>query len=180
MTKEEIVKRLKENHSALTDYVNSLSKEDFEYAFENKWSAGQQVDHIYKSVKPLYQIFHFPKFLIKYKFGKANRPSKTYEGLVDKYLSKIGTDGGTAPSKFKPSTIKIATRQANSLQLNTIVAKLCNQVTHFSEKDLDILILPHPLMGRVTVREMLFFTIYHAQHHHQLIKKYLENRNSND
>ena len=37
------------------------------------------------------------------------------------------------------------------------------------EEDLDNYILPHPLIGKTTIREMLYFTIYHVQHHHKAI-----------
>ncbi len=39
------------------------------------------------------------------------------------------------------------------------------RVDSFSEAQLDALILPHPLLGKLTLREMLYFTIYHVQHH---------------
>jgi len=32
-------------------------------------------------------------------------------------------------------------------------------------------LLPHPLLGKVTVREMLYFTIHHVQHHHALVER---------
>ena len=34
-----------------------------------------------------------------------------------------------------------------------------------SQADLDRYRLPHPLLGKLTVREMLFFTVYHNYHH---------------
>jgi hypothetical protein len=33
--------------------------------------------------------------------------------------------------------------------------------------------LPHPLLGRLTTREMLFFTLYHNQHHVEVAKRRL-------
>ncbi len=33
------------------------------------------------------------------------------------------------------------------------------------DSDLDRLRLPHPLLGKLTVREMLYFTLYHNAHH---------------
>ena len=33
------------------------------------------------------------------------------------------------------------------------------------EQDLDRYVLPHPLLGKLTLREMLFFTLYHNYHH---------------
>jgi hypothetical protein len=40
---------------------------------------------------------------------------------------------------------------------------------------LDLLILPHPLLGKLTLREMLYFTLYHVEHHE---KQVLENLKS--
>jgi len=35
----------------------------------------------------------------------------------------------------------------------------------WNESDLDVYLLPHPLIGKLTIREMLFFTIYHNLRH---------------
>jgi len=43
----------------------------------------------------------------------------------------------------------------------------------FSEEDLDKLILPHPLLGKLTLREMMYFTIYHVQHHQRIVERNL-------
>ena len=42
---------------------------------------------------------------------------------------------------------------------------LCNQVARWNEADLDRYRMPHPLLGLLTVREMLQFTVYHTAHH---------------
>jgi hypothetical protein len=34
--------------------------------------------------------------------------------------------------------------------------------------------LPHPLLGKLTLREMIYFTIYHVQHHHKLVQNQLK------
>ena len=40
------------------------------------------------------------------------------------------------------------------------------QLVHkWSEDDLDLYVIPHPLMGKLTFREILYFTIYHVKHH---------------
>jgi hypothetical protein len=41
----------------------------------------------------------------------------------------------------------------------------------FSEDDLDSIRLPHPLLGKLTVREMLYFAVYHVGHHHRQAMK---------
>ncbi len=38
-------------------------------------------------------------------------------------------------------------------------------VASWREEDLDRYVLPHPLLGKLTLREMLCFTLYHNYHH---------------
>ena len=42
---------------------------------------------------------------------------------------------------------------------------LTRSASGWGEWTLDRLRLPHPALGRLTVREMLFFTLYHNLHH---------------
>jgi hypothetical protein len=53
--------------------------------------------------------------------------------------------------------------------LEKLVASLSARVEGFSEQQLDLLILPHPLLGKLTLREMIYFTIYHAGHHEKQV-----------
>jgi hypothetical protein len=57
------------------------------------------------------------------------------------------------------------------------VTTLNKRLKKYSEASLDELILPHPLLGKLTLREMLYFTIYHAGHHHHLIETALSEEN---
>ena len=45
--------------------------------------------------------------------------------------------------------------------------QLWSAVGSWREADLDRYLLPHPLLGKLTIREMLFFTLYHNYHHVQ-------------
>jgi hypothetical protein len=33
--------------------------------------------------------------------------------------------------------------------------------------------MPHPLLGKITAREMIYFTVYHSEHHVAATKKRL-------
>ena len=39
-----------------------------------------------------------------------------------------------------------------------------------TEEELDTYLIPHPLIGKMTLRELLFFTVYHIGHHLKTIK----------
>lgn len=170
MEQQQIIRQLKENHSSFIAYIHSLSNEEFLFSLNGKWSAGQQLDHICRSVKPLTQIATVPKFIIRLLFGKANRQSKTYEELIKKYLLKLET-GGRASGRFIPKVIHPDEKEKLTTSLSKLVERLTSAISNFSEEELDTLILPHPLLGKLTIREMLYFTIYHAEHHLAIIKR---------
>lgn len=165
MTKQEIIAELKSKHLDFKNYIFSLGEEDFLFSLDDqKWTAGQEVVHIIKSVSPLNTAFALPKSFLKLLFGKANRPSKNYDGVVRKYHLKLG-QGRKAPARYVPKKVLDPSRTELLNKLAAVIEKLCNQLERFTERDLDFYILPHPVLGVLTLREMLYFTIYHVQHH---------------
>ena len=173
MERQKIINLLKENHSLFINYVNGLANEEFLFTSQQKWSAGQQLDHIYLAVKPVALALRLPKFFIRFIFGKANRPSRAYEDLVKKYLNKL-ENGGKATGRFIPKTIAFSQKETINRALNKNTNALCLKIETLTEEELDTLILPHPLLGKLTLREMLYFTIYHVRHHHELTKRNLK------
>ena len=168
MIKQEIIRQLETNHNEFIDLLLSLNEKDFLLSTNNKWTAGQQFKHICLSVSPLAPGLRLPVIFLKLLFGKANRPSKTYDGLVAKYHDKL-QKGGVASGRFVPKPVVFAQREDLKRKLSGSVKQLCKNVEGFTESQLDEYILPHPLLGKLTVREMLYFTIYHAQHHKKII-----------
>lgn len=171
--KDEIIDKLHTNHQLFINYIQSLTEDEYLVAPIGKWAAGQQLDHIIRAVRPLTQAFMLPNFALGMMFGKANRASKSYDALVEKYKKKLG-EGGAASGRFIPETQPYEQRSRLTITLQKLLNKLKKQINNFSEKDLDLLILPHPLMGKLTLREMLYFTIYHVAHHHRLTEEYLK------
>ncbi len=174
MNKVEIKARLEDSYEHFLKYIGKLSHDEFEYAPEGKWNAGQQAEHLIKSTRPLIQALGYPKFLIGFKFGKANRPSKTYPELVDRYKDKLTTMDGDPPGSYVPKAIKFSEYAKLAKTQTEIINKIEDKLVKWSEEELDEYIFPHPLLGKVTVREMLYFTIYHAEHHQNLVKLYLK------
>jgi uncharacterized damage-inducible protein DinB len=44
-------------------------------------------------------------------------------------------------------------------------SRLVAALERWSDRNLDRIQLPHPILGKITAREMVFFTIYHGHHH---------------
>ncbi len=167
MNKSELQQNLLKQYASFIDCINSLPPEEVEISHNGKWSPVKQVDHLVRSVAPVRLAFTLPSFFLRIFFGTANRPSRKYDELVARYHTKLQT-GGKASGRFLPhekplSVLKLTT------QLTGLIKSLNLKLDSFSEEQLDKLILPHPLLGKLTLREMLYFTIYHVQHHHQQV-----------
>ena len=156
-------------HSAATEfnhYCSSLTDEQFFYQPIEKWSPAQQVKHLITATNMARLPFMLPGFLVRLVGGKPNRNSRTYEELVAKYKLKL-EQGGRASGRYIPKPIpasygkeKLLNRFTKSM--NSLAQLLKRK---WEEAKLDEYIVPHPLLGKITLRELCYFTIYHTQHH---------------
>ena len=103
-------------------------------------------------------------------FGTSNRDTRSYLNVVEKYQRKLGT-GAVATSPYRPTSYENTDKKIVLDKYVSASEKLERLINKLSEKALDKYILPHPLLGRMPLREMLFFTIYHTQHHTDSIKE---------
>lgn len=172
MDKQTLQIKLYESHHAFISYLDSLSEDAFLSRRNDKWTAGQQLEHIVRAVKPVRQVLSAPKFLLKSIWGKANRKSRSYDDLVHKYHVKLAA-GGRAAGRFVPKAVSVEKGSRLKVLLKNEVEKLAAKLDKFSEHELDTYILPHPLLGKLTIREMIYFTIYHVEHHQNNTKQNL-------
>jgi hypothetical protein len=171
MTKQQLQEELQRHHHAFTNYIKGLSPKQLESAPADKWNALQQAEHLIKSVGPVNMALSLPLFILRLLFGKANRKSRSYDELVAKYQSKLQA-GGRAPGRFVPGGTEKNTEVLEGKLLG-LVNSLQHKINTLTEDQLDQFILPHPLLGKLTLREMIYFTIYHVQHHHRLVQNQL-------
>lgn len=168
MNKQTIADTLKEKHDTFINYLSGLPEEIFTGQNSGKWSPGQQLEHIYLSVKPVRQAFSLPAFILGMIWGKSNRPGRNYDDLVKKYQQKLA-EGGKAPNRFIPKPVTMERRKSLERSLSAEIVTLIQKTDRFTEIELDRYVLPHPLLGKLTLREMLYFTIYHVEHHQKLV-----------
>ena len=172
MKQDEIIMRLGQNHSSFIDLIYSLDDVQFVQSRQNKWSAIQQLEHIYLSIKPLTQALQLPPFLLGILFGKARRLSRSYDTIVEKYIDKLA-NGAKATKKYTPAIVAGSKKDDLVKKLQHALHKLTSLIKKFKEEELDSIVLPHPLLGKLTLREMLYFTAYHVKHHEAGLRKTL-------
>jgi len=168
MEKSEIQRRLSENHDAFAAFIKGLSEIVANNALPGKWTPVRQLDHIVKSVAPVALAFAFPKILLRLTFVKGAQSYSTYDDLVNAYKARLAA-GAKAARRFVPDTSNDRSRLLQNLE--HLVQTLNKRIERFSEDELDQHQLPHPILGKITLREMLYFTIYHVEHHHLQVNR---------
>lgn len=170
MDRARIISELERSHERLLATVLALPPDKLAVSRNGKWTPAQHVEHILRAVQPLTLVLLVPRWFLRWRFGKPNRQPRDYEALVARYKEKLAA-GGRASGRFVPPPVPASKAESITAKLRNSVATLARRVNGWSERDLDTVLLPHPLLGKLTVREMLFFTIYHAQHHQALVER---------
>jgi len=173
MEKQKLKQQLVEKHNTFADYVLSLNETHFNFALPEKWNAGQHLQHILISVARLGKAIDNPKFVISLEEAGLKREGMSYEALIAVYLEFI-KKGAKASAPFVPELVTIEQRPQLVKDVQAAVTELCLKLDAYSEQQLNELTIPHPLLGRITLREMIYFTIKHAEHHYELTKQYLQ------
>ena len=163
-SKAEIVRALAGSSEALATWIAAQPPEHFIWGPEGRWTIGQHLEHLIRSVKPLTLGLRLPKFLVGTFVGRANRPSRPYADVVAKYESALD-GGGKAMGKYIPPPVTLAQREKLLAQYRAEYGKLVELLGGWTEADLDYYAAPHPLIGMLTIRELLYFTTHHLDHH---------------
>lgn len=161
------------NYSSFADHIDSLTIDEYCFSNGQKWTAAQQLEHIVLCVKPLVMVFSMDKATIEQTFGRTDREGRTYEALLSDYFAKLN-EGGKAPARFLPQETLIAERENLCKTLLHLIKTLCSKIETFSDEELDTLLVPHPLLGSLTLREMLYNAIYHVLHHRAQVDENLK------
>ncbi|MFK8005983.1 MAG: DinB family protein [Saprospiraceae bacterium] len=169
-SKSEIIQSLQASFDQVTACVTSTPDEIFYNKKDGKWSVAENFSHLIQSTKPLASVLKKNKlFLLA--FGVSFSGSDKFETLRSNYLLKLSQ--GLAPRNgggFISKNVESTSKEIFLENWNLIGSKFPSRIDQWSENNLDRFKLPHPLLGKLTVREMLFFTVFHNEHHLRTMK----------
>ncbi len=171
MTKVEVIDILNEKHQILYEWLEAHPIEKWTEGPQDKWNTGEHIVHLIQTENAINKALLLPKFFLKYKFGINNRDNRNYEHIVKKYQDKLAANPGVVAniSKNMPS-ITITSKNGYVSKLEKEKIKLIKKFKRWKESDLDTYLLPHPLLGRMTIREIIIWTAYHTEHHYKILK----------
>lgn len=170
-SKPEIVIRLRHVQRDLSDTVHTMSAVQFEAGTPQSWSPADYLKHLLLSVKPFAKALSFPPDALKRRFGEITRPPLPYAEVEAKYRARLA-EGIRAEdyAAVMPVTFRLP---EGTTDLRTTLVDLWDEaherlftgLEQWSEADLDTVQMLHPAVGAISVREMLFFTLFHNALH---------------
>ena len=172
LSKQEIIQQLEIASKEFTGFCSGLPDElFFKKQPADKWSVAQNVKHLITSTGTTRLAFSLPKFMVRIYTGKPNRSSRTYDELVSKYKLKL-EQGGRASGRYIPGSISPKEGKEKMLHVfSNAMSRLAATIQKkWADPQLDQYIAPHPLLGKITLRELCYFTIYHTGHHLNIIR----------
>jgi hypothetical protein len=176
-THPEIIHTLQDVNTHLTREFGRLTPEQFYYHTPGVWSAAENLQHLILSVDATSRGLNFPKMVLQVRFGKADQPSHRYAEVCDTYHTALAA-GIEMKSQFVPQTDNFPSNPAEEQTRlvdawMTSGAALVDVTYNWNETQLDSLRLPHPLLGLMTARELLIWTICHNVHHLDDVRRLL-------
>jgi hypothetical protein len=170
-TKGEILTGLQNANEKVKTWFENIPVSDFFIRQQETWSASDNVDHLIRAHKPIIKALNLPRMVLHTMFGKPNRESISYNALCSLYRDKIAK-GGVASGSYLPNQQQPNDPEAAKHQIlerwSSISAELVARAEKWEENELDLYQLPHPLLRNLSVREILYFTLYHNLRHASL------------
>jgi len=170
-TKTELIEQIRQVEAALAQTVENITADQFDTAPSESWPASGYLKHMILSTKPFVKALSLPKEQMQSMFGPPDHASKPYDELVADYKGRIA--GGIRAEDFNavtPVTYRLpeGTEDVKAYLLDVwhdTHNRLVQALESWNEEELDSHQLPHPALGLVTLREMLFFTLHHNTLH---------------
>ena len=145
-------------------WTKELTDEQFWANLNGKWSVAEVMQHLYLSARPVVRLLIGPREVLD-QWGRADRPSRQYHEIKSAYQNVLAT-GAKAPATMSPRADDMQVSRGELVErFRSIYQSLIEAIKNWPANELDNYCIPHPVLGRLTVREMLYFTGIHTEHH---------------
>jgi hypothetical protein len=174
-SRDELLDAFQRQESESVAYWSGFDTPTFFRRIGPSWSPAETVRHLIKATRPVVKALGLPRIVLRLMFGRPRRASVDYDGLCNRY-SRLLAEGGQA-GRFAPSAQTQPDPEAWRAEIlrnfSRVNRELRGATARWPDGKLDTYQLPHPLLGKLTVREMLFFTLHHHGHHVDVVQRHL-------
>lgn len=170
-TNTEIAERIEAVSIQIADQFKTISPATFFRMPPTGWSPALNLNHLIKAAIPISITLASPKMILL-PMGKSRKESRDYKGVVKAYQHRLA-NGATA-GIFVP----LGKPTGDEGKRNKLIEKFKNvyktytgRILKWTDSDSDKYRMPHPILGMLTVKEMLYFSLYHLGHHAKNVEK---------
>ncbi|MEZ0538382.1 DinB family protein [Fibrella arboris] len=148
-----------------------LTEAEFANQPQGRWSVGDTMQHLFLSARPVARLLAGPRAIMT-QWGLAGRPSRSISDIGELYRQAL-SKGIKAPANLSPRPDDVPADKATvRTRLTDTYLTLAEQLATWTEEELDQYQMPHPALGLLSVREMLYFVRIHTQHHIAVLAAY--------
>lgn len=149
-------------------WVDGLSAEQFSEQVAGKWSVAEVLQHLYLSARPIVRLMTGHREVLS-QWGLVETPSRSYNDIAVAYQIILET-GAKAPAALSPRPEDVQVEKSELVaRFAGVYDALTAVLESWSGSELDNYYIPHPVLGKLTIREMLYFTSIHTRHHLRLL-----------
>ena len=156
------------------DIVNICKRMSDEHFFQNngKWSGAENLEHLRLSFHKSWQGLFIPKFISRIMFKKPQHSSLPYEHLQEKYELLLA-QGAKATQEYIPDPkITSYTKEQLLERFSRATTRYLNEIRYYwEEENIDLYQFPHPILGNITARELMYFNLFHCWHHFRTMRE---------
>ena len=152
---------LETSFAAVAALFERVDEAKINYKPTEKWSFGEEMVHLTMSTNGTGMLLSSPDE----RLIPSDHPSRAYDAIVAEYLEKLALNPtiGQAIADKAPKHYTLEELKAN---FSAAAQAALQSLTRWDESKADQwMVWKHPLLGKMTAREMLYFTAYHTRHH---------------
>ena len=176
-SKSELITALQTQKLEIPAFLSSIPGAQFFDGSSERWSVGYHVHHMTGAVNRVAQGLQNPGALPKRKPATASRD---FASIRETYLEALKN---TPSETLRQLGSRVTLEEHEDLDAHKtkLISGFANAIENFNtalegfdEANFERLGMPHPVMGLLSSREMVFFIVYHNTHHQNGIHKLLE------
>ena len=175
-TKHDLLMQLEVLIEQYQTIIQKSTLEVLNLRLDKKWSISQNIDHLNKSNRLTTIGYKTPKMVLSVLFGKSKTGSRSTQEIIQLYNDHL-QKGAKPPALFEATNWISSSNTDLFKKYNEQIPSLKSSIEDWSEEDLNRYCMKHPILGKITAKEMLSFTVYHQFHHMRTILRTEENLN---
>ncbi|HEX4958243.1 MAG TPA: DinB family protein [Lacibacter sp.] len=146
--------------------------DDHFYHSDGKWSNAENLEHLRLSFARSWKGLFVPKIISRIMFGKPSHQSAPYEVLQEAYKEKL-SKGAKASKEYIPQVERGKSSKVELMEkFDNTARRYLDEIRYYwEETNMDLYQFPHPILGNITARELMYFNIFHCWHHFNIMRQ---------